>query len=97
MEELKRCPFCGYEKPGLTMRKGRKFVNGLDHPIEQHKWYAYCPRCKARGSVASGKVNLLARLYQDLPTPVWQTTDEEIKSIAIKLWNYRIEVIEVKI
>ena len=91
MERLKQCPFCGYEKPGLMMCKGRKFVNGLDQPIEQHKWYVQCPKCKARGSVASGKVNLWSDLNKDLPIPGWQTTDDQIKSIAVKLWNYRID------
>ena len=91
MEELKRCPFCGHDKPIIKMCKGRKFANGLDHPIEQHKWYVQCPKCKSRGSIASGKVNLFENLYPRLTRPIWQTTDDEIKSIAIKLWNYRIE------
>ena len=90
-EYLKQCPFCGYEKPGLMMCKGRKFVNGLDQPIEQHKWYVQCPKCKARGSVSSGKVNLWPHINNDLPIPGWQTTDDQIKSIAVKLWNYRID------
>ena len=91
MEELKRCPFCGNENPTLKMRKGRKFINGLDQPIEQHKWYARCPKCKARGSVASGKVNLWENLNHDLQRPIWQTTDDEIKMVAVKLWNYRVD------
>ena len=94
MEELKPCPFCGYEKPITMMRKGRKFVNGLDHIIEQHKWYVQCPRCKARGSVASGKVNPSAWWYRDIAKPVWQTTDGEIKSIAVKLWNVRVDLMK---
>ena len=91
MEELKRCPFCGNENPALKMCKGRKFINGLDQPIEQHKWYVQCQKCKARGSVASGKVNLWENLNHDLPRPIWQTTDDEIKRIAVKLWNYRVD------
>ena len=91
MDKLKPCPFCGNENPTIKMCKGRKFVNGLDQPIEQHKWYVWCPKCKSRGSVASGKVNLLGDLNYYLPRPIWQTTDKEIKNIAIKLWNYRIE------
>ena len=91
MEELKRCPFCGNVNPALKMCKGRKFLNGLDQPIEQHKWYVQCPKCKARGSVSSGKVNLLSDLNRDLPIPRWQTTDDQIKSIAVKLWNYRVD------
>lgn len=91
MEKLKRCPFCGYENPKTKMCKGRKYVNGLDQPIEQHKWYVQCPKCKSRGSVASGKVNLLAAWNQNLPKPIWQTDDDVIESIAIRLWNYRID------
>ena len=91
MEELKHCPFCGNENPVLKKCKGRKFINGLDQPIEQHKWYVQCQNCKARGSVASGKVNLWEHLNYDLPRPIWQTTDDQIKSVAVKLWNYRID------
>lgn len=91
MSELKCCPFCGNENPTIKMCKGRKFVNGLDQPIEQHKWYVQCTKCKSRGSVASGKVNLWENLNRDFKRPIWQTTDDEIKSIAIKLWNYRID------
>ena len=58
MIELKPCPFCGNAKIQMKKKKGRTFVNGLDEPIEQHKWYAQCTKCRARGSIASGKVNL---------------------------------------
>lgn len=77
------------------MRKGRKFINGLDHPIEQHRWYVQCCKCKARGSVASGKVNLYENYFISQDTrnkfPEWQTTDDEIKRIAVMLWNVRID------
>ena len=75
------------------MRKGNKYVNGLDHPIEQHKWYVQCTKCKARGSIASGKVNLYENYFISQETrnhfPPWQKTDDEIKREAIDLWNDR--------
>ena len=88
-----RCPFCGWHKSRLQMKKGRKFINGLDHPIEEHKWYIQCIKCKARGPIASGKVNLYENHFitteQREKFPDWQTTDEELMSKAVKLWNRR--------
>ena len=90
MDELKHCPYCGYKTPKIMMRKGRKFVNGLNHPVEQHKWYVQCPKCKARGPISSGKVNLMRNLYHDVPRPEWEKEDNTIKDIAICMWNYRV-------
>ena len=94
MDKLKPCPFCGSTKIRMEKKKGRTFVNGLDQPVEQHKWYAQFTRCKARGSIASGKVNLYYNYAISQETrdkfPEWQTTDDEIRRIAVVLWNVRM-------
>ena len=92
-EKPNRCPFCKGTRVLLQMKKGRKFINGLDHPIEEHKWYAYCTRCKARGPIASGKVNLYENYVITPETrahfPRWQRTDNELRAEAMELWNRR--------
>ena len=93
LEHIKPCPFRNNETLMITGRKGRRFVNGLDHPIEHHKWYVQCGKCKARGSLASGKVNLYENYCitpeQRAKFPEWQTTDNELRDKAIRLWNER--------
>ena len=87
------CPFCGEDSTRLKKAIGRRFVNGLDEPIEQHKWYVQCQKCKARGSIASGKVNLYDNFAitpeKRKKFPSWQTTDNELMRLAIRLWNIR--------
>ena len=91
--KAKPCPFCGSGRIRTDHKTGRKFINGLDHPVEQHKWYAQCTKCKARGAVASGKVNLTENYFISQATrdrfPEWQTTDNELHRKAIELWNNR--------
>ena len=91
MSELRICPFCGGKRTRPAMRKGRTFINGLDETIEQHKWYIQCCKCKARGPIASGKVNLyenkLVSEERRKKFPTWQTTDRELKEAAMNKWN----------
>lgn len=96
LEQAKRnlCPFCGNTKSTLRGNTGRRFVNGLDHPIEQHRWYVQCNKCKAKGGIASGKVNLYENGEPIAPEsrknyPDWQTTDADLARKALDLWNRR--------
>ena len=94
MDNVEVCPFCGSNKVRGVKRNGRTFVNGLDQPIEQHIWYIQCTKCKARGSIASGKVNLYENVMvseeRRKEFPSWQTTDSELFREAASLWNTRV-------
>lgn len=91
MTKRKLCPFCGWPGTSLIRSNGRKFINGLDHPIHEHKWYVRCNKCNARGPIASGKVNLYENNFitpeQRAKFPEWQTTDDELIDKAVSAWN----------
>lgn len=91
--KAKPCPFCGNERVVAQLKTGRNYINGLDQPIQQHKCYIQCTKCKARGALASGKVNLTENYCVSVSArekfPTWQTTDNELKEKALILWNER--------
>jgi len=97
MTEMKLCPFCKSNSLKLTLSKNVCGTNGLDWVVERHRWSVRCNQCKARGSIASGRVIPGHKITEDAEVAPWQTTDETLKRIAIELWNCRTGDMDVSI
>lgn len=95
--QIKSCPFCKSNRFKLMLNRYICGYNGLDWPIERHIWYVRCNQCKARGSVASGRVIPDYYKSEIKTTAPWETTDETLKRIAIELWNCRVNEIDAAI
>lgn len=89
-EFIGKCPFCGSTSLIVDKKSRLAGFNGLEERIEWHIYSVRCNKCKARGPVTSGLV-FAVKNYHNLPDPDWATTDEEIKSRAIDLWNGRLD------
>lgn len=87
MNELKPCPFCGYNKLKIDRKRKRAGYTGLDDIVYYDTYSVRCPKCFARGGAVGGRV-LAGILYVD-KIPEWVTTTDELKSKAAEAWNTR--------
>ena len=102
--ELKTCPFCGWAGVKIQKRgRGYRWLSSLVSEIRVDKtsYYVVCNRCKARGGVATGQIITYKRSFgdnnpfeepaEDIPSPDWTTTEDELERKAIEAWNRRAE------
>lgn len=91
MDKLKSCPFCGGTKLKIEKKSKLAGFNGLDERVEQHTFSVRCNCCYARGGAIGGKVIPHRKLFEgkELPYPEWAKTDDELKELAVDIWNRR--------
>lgn len=89
--ELDNCPFCGSEKLKLESKSRLAGWTGIDARVEHITFSVRCKVCHARGGSAGGKVICSHQhIYQD-KMPEWATTEEQLKALAIRAWNRRVD------
>ncbi len=86
------CPFCG----GTNLRiKGQCAPARLGRhagiKTEYHTYFVQCNNCGAKSGEFGGHVIPNFRLYCMAKMPIWATTREVLRSMAIEAWNRRAD------
>lgn len=90
MTELKPCPFCGNDKLKIDKKSVLDGYNGLGERVDRHTYSVRCNICYARGPTVGGRIVKESESYRFTGLPVWATTDEVLKELAVDAWNERL-------
>ena len=91
MYKLKPCPFCGSDSLKIESKTTKVGWTGIEARVESKTFSVRCNKCHSRGGAVGGKV-IISRIdaYKD-NMPCWATTKEELKDVAVALWNKRVK------
>ena len=90
MEEIKKCPFCGYNKSRIMVKKIAGSYIRSNYEFIQYRYNVMCNKCHAKGgSVVSARMAYgEVSIYK--PVKWSKETTDMYKQKAIEAWNRRV-------
>ena len=90
MDKLKPCPFCGYTKSRVMVKKVRgSWPSGLSKFV-QARYYVMCNKCYAKGGSVVSDYMAHDEVSIYLPVKFSKEVEDMYKQQAIEAWNRRV-------